>query len=493
MTLADLIDLEAQLARDRDAPPGALEERDRALLAGHSPRGRADVLSRWLAALRDGAPAGAFPGRAVARALSAVRLALGALGLVLGWAAATAVLAYTGAQPVNVWDFLLAFVGVQLVLLALLLGAFLFPIATLGAPFVGLLREAVAWAYPRLAARASPGRAAEWEALWHRLRSRRSLYHHVEPWLLLGATQTFGVLFNVGALLACLRLVAFSDVAFAWSTTLVDLDARTFHALVSALARPWAALWPDAVPSLALVEATRYSRLEGAYLVAGGGRAADPALVGGWWRFLVAALATYGLLPRAVALAVARLRTARLLARVPLDDAEVGRVVRRLSEPSVATRALAPEPPPERVRRAASAASPDVGSGGRCAIVLWREVPGGAALETALARQLRSAVASVHAAGGRDDAETAWADAVDGAEPVVIVAEGFEAPDKAAFRLLRALRTALGPRRHLVVVVVDASAGALRGADDAQVRIWRDGVARLEDPYVAVEPLREPP
>ena len=168
-------------------------------------------------------------------------------------------------------------------------------------------------------------------------------------------------------------------------------------------------------------------------------------------------------------------------------------MVRRLSEPSVATRALAPEPPPERVRRAASAASPDVGSGGRCAIVLWREVPGGAALETALARQLRSAVASVHAAGGRDDAETAWADAVDGAEPVVIVAEGFEAPDKAAFRLLRALRTALGPRRHLVVVVVDASAGALRGADDAQVRIWRDGVARLEDPYVAVEPLREPP
>jgi hypothetical protein len=293
-----------------------------------------------------------------------------------------------------------------------------------------------------------------------------------------------------------LRLVAFSDVAFAWSTTLVDLDAGAFHALVSALARPWASLWPDGVPSLALVEATRYSRLEGAYLVAGGGRAADPALVGGWWRFLVAALATYGLLPRAVALAVARLRAARLLARIPLDDAEVARVLRRLREPSVATHAVTPEEAEPAAAPANPAApAPGIAPGGRCAIVLWREAPGGAALETAVARQLRSAVGSVHAAGGRDDRGTTWAEAIDGAEPVVVVAEGFEAPDRAALRLLRSLRGALGPRRHLLVLVVEAGAGAgaIRGAPDAQVRIWRDGVARLEDPYVAVEPLREPP
>jgi hypothetical protein len=495
VTLADLIDLEAQLARDREAPSGALERRDRALLKDEPARlPRGDLLHRWLAALREHEPGLLFPGRTVSRTLSGVRVALAAIGLVLGWGAAAALLRYTGEHPVNVWDVLLALVGVQLLLLLSLVAAFLFPLATLGAPLLGVFREAIAAVYARLAGRAArPARAEEWRALWHRLRSRRSLYHHVEPWLLLGATQAFGVAFNVGALLGCLRLVVFSDIAFAWSTTLVDLDAARFHALVAALARPWAWLWPDAVPSLALVDATRYSRLESAYLGHGGaGRAADPALVGGWWRYLLAAVATYGLLPRTVALALARLRAARLLARLPLDDAEVSRVLSRLAEPHVEAGALAPEPataaaPPPL----ATAAAPQ--SGERCAVVLWRDVPARPDVQAAIARHVRRDIASVHAAGGRDDAGASWGAAVDGAEPVVVVAEAFEAPDRAALRLVRELRGALGPRRHLLVLVVDVGDGRVGPAAEASVRTWREGLARLEDPYLAVESLEEAP
>ncbi len=496
MKLADLIDLEAQLARDRDAPPGALELRDRALLAttrGEEPR--QETVRRWLAALREREPGLLFPGRTISRALSVVRIGLGALGLALGWGAAAGVLRYTGEHPVNVWDVLLLLVGVQLLLLLALVAALLFPLATLGAPLLGGFREGVRALYARLAARgAAPERAEEWRALWHRLRSRRSLYHHVEPWLLLGATQTFGVAFNVGALLGCLRLVVFSDVAFAWSTTLVDLDAARFHALLTALARPWGWLWPDALPSLALVEATRYSRLEGAYVQhAGVGRAVDPALVGGWWRYLLAAIATYGLLPRAVALTVARLRAARLLARLPLDDAELARLVRRLAEPHVETRAIVPEAAPIRTAPGAVTAA-GAAEGTACAVVLWRDVPARPDVRAAIARHVRSEIASVHAAGGRDDPGPAsWAAAVDAAEPVVVVAEGFEAPDRAAVRLVRELRDALGPRRHLLVLVVDVGEGRVGPPADASVRTWREGLARLEDPHLAVEPLREAP
>ena len=496
MKLADLIDLEAQLARDRDAPPGALELRDRALLAATPGEGRRpDALRRWLVALREREPGLLFPGRTISRALSAVRLALAALGLTLGWGAAAAVLRYTGEHPVNVWDVLLVLVGIQVLLLLTLVAALAFPVATLGAPLLGVFREGVRALYGRVAARgAGPERAEEWHALWHRLRSRRSLYHHVEPWLLLGATQTFGVAFNVGALLGCLRLVVFSDVAFAWSTTLVDLDAARFHALVTALARPWAWLWPDAVPSLALVEATRYSRLEGAYVQhAGGGRAVDPSLVGGWWRYLLAAIAAYGLLPRALALAVARLRAARLLARLPLDDAEISRLAQRLAEPHVETRAIAPEPEPARTSTGGVAAAAPA-EGMRCAVVLWRDVPARPDVRAAIARHLRSEIASVHAAGGRDDpGTTSWAAAVDAAEPVVVVAEGFEAPDRAAVRLVRELRGARGPRRHLLVLVVDVAEGRVGPPADASVRTWREGLAPLEDPYLAVEPLRGAP
>jgi hypothetical protein len=496
MTLAHLIDLEAQLARDRDADPAALAARDRAALAGPSgDRGRGAsrgaLLARWLDALRAAERSSLFPGRAVEGALRGLRTALVLAGLVFGWGAATAVMSYRGEHPVNVWDALLAFVGVQVLLLALLGASFFLPLAAFGAPALGVLRTALAGLYPRVAARVLPGGAAtadEWRTLWHRVRTRRSLYHAVEPWLLLSLTQAFGVAFNVGVLAAVLRLVVFTDVAFGWSTTLVELDPARFHALSRALAVPWRALWPDAVPSEALVEATRYSRLDAAYALAGAGRSARPELVGGWWRFLVAAIAVYGLLPRVLLLAAARLRAARILARLPHDDAEVARVVARLTAPSVETRAplaeAAGDLPEARGRAVLSGPS-----GEPCVVVLWREVPGGAALEAAVSRALGRPVRRVVAAGGRDHEEGAadWAALAADAD-VAVVAEAFEPPDRAARRLLARLREALGPARHLAVLLVGAG-GVGAPARDEDVRVWRDGLAPLADPYLAVEPL----
>jgi hypothetical protein len=466
-------------------PHGAAAQPRRALIEG------------WLEALRERDRAVAHPGRAVESGLRGVRAILAIFGALLGWGAASAVLRYTGGEPVNVWDFLLVFVGVQILLLALLLASFFLPVAAVGAPITGLFRGAVAAIYPRLAARAmgwTGGRLAEWQALWHRLRSRRSLYHRVEPWLLLGLTQAFGVAFNAGAILGCLRLIVFSDIAFSWSTTLVQLDAARFHAIVHALAAPFAWLWPDADPSRALVEATRYSRLESAYVISGARRAAHPELVGGWWPFLLAALAFYGLLPRCLTLAVARLRTARLLSRLPLDDAEVSRVARRLSEPHVA----AGHPPIEAAATPvapAASAQPAVPAGTPCSVVLWRDVPSGSALEEAIARQTRCTIKAVYAAGGRDyaDERLDWAAMSGGSEAVAIVAEGWEAPDRAVLRLVSGLRRALGPRRHLLVLLANVSDGAILPSPATEVRIWRDGLARLEDPWLSVEPLRGAP
>jgi len=500
MTLSDLIDLEAQLGRDHGADPGTLQARDRALLpaAGLERGSREEILRRWLEALRGAEPGRLHPGATVVSALRAVRAAVILVALVLGWGAATALLHYTGQEPVNVWDFLLVFVGLQILLFALLLCSFFLPVAALGTPLLGLFRGLLSALYPRLAARGllgkDPARVAEWKALWHRLRSRRSLYHGIEPWLLLGVTQAFGVAFNLGALLGCLRLIVFSDIAFSWSTTLLQLDAGRFHALVHALASPFAWIWPDASPSAALVEATRYSRLEGSYVLSGGGRAAHPELVGGFWPFLLCALVAYGLLPRLVALIVSHARAARLLARLPLDDAEVTRVLRRLLEPRVETRSPTPDraggTPGSRALAPALA-----GDATQCALVLWRDVPPTPQLETAVARQTRCTVTGVHAAGGRDYEEGAvdWARRIDGAPAVVVLAEGWEAPDKAALRLLRDLRRQLGPRRPITVLLAQVGASGVRPSLATDVRIWEETLAALEDPYLAVEALRESP
>jgi hypothetical protein len=500
MTLADLVDLEVQLVRDRGADPAALEARDRRLLPpGASARGRAAVLRDWIGALREQDPASARPGRAVMGALRAVRSLLVIAGLLLGWGTATAVLQFTGGHPVNVWDFLLVFVGLQLALLVLLLASFLLPVDEAGAPLLGLARSIVGAIFRRLVVRGFRGeeRVEEWRVLWHTLRARRSLYHGVEPWILLGLTQSFGVAFNVAALAAMLRLVVFSDLAFSWSTTLLELDPARFHTVVRALSAPWAWLWPDAVPSSALVEATRYSRLEGAYLLSGARRTSQPALVGAWWPFLAASLTFYGLLPRAVLLVVSGLRASRLVARLPFDDLEISRVVGRLTAPDVQTRSPDREAPaPSWPGTAPDAAdSADAGCE-RCVTVLWRDVPAGPTLDSALARRLRCDVRAAEVAGGRDydERRVDWGRVTSGAEAAIVVAEGWEPPDRSVLRLLRSLRDALGPRRPIRVVLLGPVDGArITPAATTDVQLWREGLARLADPFVSVESLPEAP
>lgn len=504
MTLMDLIDLEAQLARDRRVELSVLEARDRSLLGvrgegGSPPLTRDALLARWLSALRELAPGDFFPGSGVASALGLLKGLLAVIGLTLGWTAATTVLHYTGGHPVNVWDFLLGFVGLQLLLLALLAVTFLVPMAAFGAAPSSAVRSLLRAVYPWLAARGATERTEQWRALWHRLRARRSLYHRVEPWLLVSLSQTLGVAFNLGALAALARLVVFSDLAFSWSTTLVELDPHRFHELVSLLAAPFGWAIPQAVPSVELVEATRYGRLEGAYLLSGtsgAGRSATPALVGGWWPFLTAALACYGLAPRLVLLALARGVTTWTLARLPLDDVEVSRVVHRLSEPHVETQSLTPEPTsgaPSSSSLATSApgSSSAPSPGARCAVVVWRDLPSSPELQAALRQTTGCEVADAHAAGGVDfDTEVDdWGGRLAGVDRVALVAEGWEAPDRSVRRFLETLRRAVGPRRPVTVWLVDEAETGVRPAAPAQLALWREVLGRLEDPYLAVEPL----
>lgn len=493
MDLTDLIDLEAQLAWDRDADPARLVERDGAIARRLAPEDRADphrAVAAWVGELRAAEPARPFPGRPTARALRILSAVLAVTGLLFGWGLATGLLAFDGSHPVNVMDFLWVVVGVQLLLLLLLVGGLLFPRAVGRVPLVGDLRSLIRWSYPRLARRlGGDARSDAWKTALHHLRTRRSLYARIEPWVLLGLTQVFGIAFNLGVFLALLRLVVLTDLAFAWSTTL-DLDAATLHGIVEGLSVPWAWAFPDAAPSLGLVEATRYSRLEGGYLAGAG-----PVVAGGWWPFLVAATVTYGLLPRGLAWVVARARRAQLLARVPLDDVHTRRLLGRLTAPAVETRGLGTEPEVEPL--GGSVPPPSLPLGGSCAAVLWRDVPTAAErLSDAVRAHFGCEVAEVVRAGGLDFAsdQRAASSVGDGRAPeggpVVIVAEAWEAPDRALLRFLRDVRAATAPRRPIVVGLVGAAneqGWSAPSEDDAQT--WRDRVATLEDPFIGIESL----
>jgi hypothetical protein len=382
--------------------------------------------------------------------------------------------------------FLAVFVAAQLgLLLLLLLSTTVWALRDRMPGFsgvYGLLRALLDAAMRAFERRLTAERRSALAAARGRLRASTVVYGDVERWLLVSLGQRFGLWFNLGALATCLYLVAFSDLAFAWQTTLA-WSAESFHRAIALIAAPWSWIYPDGLPGLEVVRASRYFRLDGSFA------GAEPvALYGEWWRFLVASLATYGLLPRAALAIVSRLRLRRAVAGVGLDHGEVASLLERLASPLVSTRAPVPEPLPADAPPGAEP-EPTAASGQPAAVIVWGGAPlDGGAVEGLVARRFGWEVRAVHAAGADDtrhDAEVVAAVA-GGDAPIVMVAEGFEAPTREAKAFVRRLREAAGARRPVVVALVDAGAAPPAGDDLA---IWRKHMAGLGDPWLRVEPL----
>lgn len=484
------------MALDAEQDEAALRARDRAAyLALSSAPARAEaLLVAWLDGLRERS-GGPHVGERVAAAQRILAYALALGGAASGWGVAEVLLHFEqGGAPVNVGHYLLVMVGGQLALLLLLsvglLLRRLWPALPLAGDLAQVLRFFVA-RLQRLWVHAAGQRFEAEQAAFLRARTRFGLYRDLERYLLLSHTQLFAVCFNLGALASCARLILLSDLAFAWSTSVTALSAADVHRVCSALAWPFAWLAPEAVPSRALIEHTQYFRLEGRFAGASIGTRGDPALAGGWWPFLVACTVTYGFLPRLVAYGLCALKLRAAERDVPLDTPAVQRVLARMTTPALSTRAREP------VEQAAEAARPTQRAAeqaaGATALLLYRDVPTAAPLlQRAIAEHLGLEVTSVHRAGGLDaQADAALCERLGGGgTSVTVIAEAWEAPDKSLRHLLSALRRGLGPRRALRVALVgEASEDGFAAPSADDVRLFRDRLSLLEDPYLAGDAL----
>ncbi len=502
MKLVDLIDLELQLIVDEDVDQAQLKDRDRSIYLAIPESAREDrhrLLAAWLAGLRQGG-LGAELGSGVLTGYRLLAYALIAVGALAGASAAGALLYYDGRVPVNIGGFLLAIVGGQLFLLIALAVGIVLSWWLREVPIVSdlqaVLRAMAKWLEPtveRVGRHWSEDVRHRWAVARSRLRTRSRLYRPVERWLLIELSQTLGIAFNVGVLMVCLRLIYFTDLAFGWSTTAEALDVATMHSVVETLSLPWGWLLPDAVPTLELVEQSRFSRLQGGFQPG-----VTDLLVGKWWRFLVAAVVTYGFAPRVGLWAIARSARASALARLPLDTPDIRRLIHRLRTPRVETQADAPPPPSAAVAQKSvesmpAPEKPPPGEEALCTVVRWRQVPADPnALDAALQRTFGYRSAHTLDAGGLDISgdEASQRSAGQAGDAVVVVAEAWEAPDKGIRRFLHGLRVAVGPERPIYVALVGEGApDALAAPDDEDVVVWRDRLTLLEDPYLGVQPL----
>jgi hypothetical protein len=295
----------------------------------------------------------------------------------------------------------------------------------------------------------------------------------------LSCSQSFGVFFNLGALAVAFYLIAFTDLAFAWSTTL-DVEAATLERVTHGLSRPFAVVWHAAVPTPELIAATQYFRAEGGHVA---GSSAP------WWRFLVACIALYGLLPRVAVLLWARFRLRAAVRTAFQKVPGVAALRDRLESRLVETGAVNDEPvsQPDAVEERAGTAA--LGPNIPCRALVWSGFPIFDAVAASSA--LGVEVASLHFAGTgglEQDAAAvrALADA-GGDEPILVIAKAWEPPVLELLDFLVELRAAIGDGRAILVVPLaldaDACPAPPAGSDAQQ---WRRAADRLGDPGTSV-------
>lgn len=281
-----LLDFDDRIQRDRDQPSAFLHRRDRRFALDCEEQGITPDASRWLAHLDRLSGPGGLPS-AGSRELRLWRRVTGgfvAAGCLTGLLTMLGLLFYEGGQRINI-TVILAFALVQLIL----------ALAT-------TIQSILGW--------------QPWRGLMRRLRRDNATptKGRLQPLLMARAAHAGGTGFALAGLATLLVMVVVQDLAFGWSTTL-DTAAAGYHNLINVVALPWAWLWPGAVPSLELVEATRFFR------AAPGTTGADPARWGQWWPFVVMLWMTWTVLPRLLLLVLSqvllRQRARQLLARHP--------------------------------------------------------------------------------------------------------------------------------------------------------------------------------
>ncbi|HHH43502.1 MAG TPA: DUF2868 domain-containing protein [Gammaproteobacteria bacterium] len=484
--LADLVELNEVLNADSDIDLEQRKQRDRAIgldLQRHRNRPAAQVRA-WLRQYR--ATAAQESGLRSARLYHLLCLVLVVAGLLAGWGLTRTVLSYDGRQPINIVNAVVVLVLPQILLLLLWLLAML----PARLPLFGRMGVTPGFL--------NPGRLAGHLATVFSAKGHRGLSQLWDPdqaailapaarWLFSFWSQLFAFSFNVGALAAAFFLVTFSDLAFVWSTTL-SISNEAFHQLLVSLSVPWSSLVPDAVPGLDLVTSSRYYRLDEGSLAGSAALSPQQAVeLGQWWPFLIAAITTYGLLPRLLTLAVSWYRLRFHLRKALCNLPGAPELLARMNSPLITTLAAEPEQVPEPATDDAVRKPGRTHYALRCPVIHWSGV---CSNPDEISRQLEAMgieALDFLRAGGRQttaqDHELVASLCKQKPQGIGILVKSWEPPLLDLLDFVRAVRRQCGAKMP-VIVLLWGGEDTVRAAD---LETWQATLAQLGDPDLHVE------
>ncbi|CAK8721625.1 DUF2868 domain-containing protein [Candidatus Electronema halotolerans] len=508
---AELLDLEFFLAGDEGEDIDRLAARDREIWLGLPAAVKEDkaggLLRGWLNRRRQTEQDAALPGALWQELIVLFAAAIMLAGLSSGGGLAFSLLAYSGAEPVNVAAYFAVFVLLQLALIffltvsvlcgkqrgrSMLESSFLYRLSE--RLFFYMLERCMA-AGQRAGSRLSAGTRLHWAAragsLKH-LRQRHGLLF-VRPFFLLA--QLFGISFNIGVLAATLLKVIGSDLAFGWQSTL-QIDAAAVHALATTISLPWTWLSDAWVPSLEQIQGSRLILKDGIYSLA------NRDLVS-WWPFLCLSVLCYGLLPRLLLLTAGLFSQRKELARLDLQQGCFRQIIQRMRTPLITAAARGQEGRAAAAPLAElpSAAEPVASTSAQPLAALIPEELFADCPPEHLAAQVRRRTG--HQLGWTlpfwtldksEEEELAALKAAMAAEDsadVLVLQEAWQPPVQEFLAWLGLLRQTLGPQPLIILALLGKPEAEtmLTPARPEHLRIWRQKVATISDPALQVIPL----
>lgn len=387
------------------------------------------------------------------------------LGLLVGGALASLAFAYEGRSPINVLALLGVLIGLPTVLLlltiasAVLRGLGLKPLSAsmpalnLNRWILGLLDR-----YTNIKLSGAFG--------------QRNAQGRLAFWQLTLFSQWFGFGFYLGVLAVFTALLAFTDLAFGWSSTL-EIEPASIHRWANLMAAPWASWWPQAVPDMALITGSRIYRIDLA------AAALDAGLLRGWWPFIMLTLLTWGLAPRCLLLVFAMWRVRVAARNFLLEHSEVVALLDRMATPVVE---------PGRSDETVTDGAPAAATPPRTtlplhqpAVASWNYTLAEAQLTTPVADAV--VLTSMQSGSERELAVETLVRLSSEADGVAIFTKGWEPPLLEFKDLLSHLRKSLGQNMSIVVMPMGLADNPLQATDLA---VWEAFVSALGDAHTYV-------
>ncbi len=437
-------------------------------------------------------------------------------GLFSGLGLAGSLLLYSGTTPLNVSVYFGLFVFFQLVLLGLQ-SLFLcyrrlrrIPMESsvtyilIGRLLMRGLDSIRRWVQRRM----SGHQRLDLAALVGGVRQRKELAALL-IWPAFILVQLGGIGFNIGVIGATLAKVTFSDIAFAWQSSL-QLSADLVAGLVKWIALPWTWAVPQAYPNLAQIQGSQVVLKEGAAHLA-------TADLLSWWPFLCCAVLVYGLLPRCLLLVLGMVQQRRVLEQLHFATLGIRPLLRRMTAPRIDTSGIRETgrseimPPGETAPGGRDAGTPawspavpgTVFEGAVVCLLIPDEIYEDCPQAT-LTELLRPWLGSAriecirHGVPGVAEAES-LAPICAAAEQgvltgILLLQEAWQPPLKETELFLRELRRVTGERIPLTILLVGKPAAetVLTPVDPEPMRIWVQKLDALSDPCLEVLPLVQP-